>query len=70
MKFVIAPDSFKGSLTAKEVALAIKEGISKIFPHALFELVPMADGGEGTVQSLVDTTHGTLIQKSYWPTRK
>lgn len=63
MKFVIAPDSFKGSLTAKEVALAIKEGISKIFPHALFELVPMADGGEGTVQSLVDATHGTLIQK-------
>ncbi|MDN2453815.1 glycerate kinase [Lactobacillus sp. UCMA15818] len=63
MKFVIAPDSFKGSLTAKEVALAIKKGISKIFPTAVFELVPMADGGEGTVQSLVDATNGTIISK-------
>ncbi|MDV7757310.1 glycerate kinase family protein [Liquorilactobacillus mali] len=63
MKFVIAPDSFKGSLTAKEVALAIKKGISKIFPTAIFELVPMADGGEGTVQSLVDATDGTIISK-------
>ncbi|MDN7145500.1 glycerate kinase [Liquorilactobacillus mali] len=63
MKFVIAPDSFKGSLTAKEVALAIKKGISKIFPTAIFELVPMADGGEGTVQSLVDATDGTIISR-------
>lgn len=63
MKFVIAPDSFKGSLTAKEVALAIKKGISKIFPTANFELVQMADGGEGTVQSLVDATAGKIISK-------
>lgn len=63
MKFVIAPDSFKGSLTAKEVADAIKEGISRIYPDADYAMVPMADGGEGTVQSLVDATHGQLIHK-------
>lgn len=61
MKFVIAPDSFKGSLTAKEVATAIQTGIKRVYPDADYELVPMADGGEGTVQSLVDATHGKLI---------
>lgn len=63
MKFVIAPDSFKGSMTAKEVAEAIAEGISKVFPAAEYELIPMADGGEGTVQSLVDATAGKLLTK-------
>ncbi|WP_143811314.1 glycerate kinase, partial [Oenococcus oeni] len=58
MKFVIAPDSFKGSLTAKEAADAIHEGLLRIFPHAEYEIIPMADGGEGTVQSLVDATNG------------
>ncbi|WP_283587060.1 glycerate kinase family protein [Limosilactobacillus viscerum] len=63
MKFLIAPDSFKGSLTAKEAAQAIKAGVEKIFPDADYELVPMADGGEGTVQSLVDATEGQLVTK-------
>ncbi|MFT8733144.1 MAG: glycerate kinase, partial [Lentilactobacillus hilgardii] len=49
MKFVIAPDSFKGGLSAKEVAEAIKEGIKRVYPNAIYGLVPMADGGEGTV---------------------
>lgn len=61
MKFVIAPDSFKGSMTAKEATVAIQAGLQKIFPDAEYELVPMADGGEGTVQSLVDATNGQLI---------
>ncbi|SJX70022.1 Glycerate kinase [Weissella confusa] len=61
MKFVIAPDSFKESMTAKEAAVAIQAGLQKIFPDAEYELVPMADGGEGTVQSLVDATNGQLI---------
>ena len=56
MKFVIAPDSFKGSLTAQEAAQAIATGLRRVFPNATYELVPMADGGEGTVQSLVDAT--------------
>ena len=63
MKIVIAPDSFKGSLTAKQVAEAIRTGVARIFPKADYELVPMADGGEGTVQSLVDATQGHLMKK-------
>lgn len=63
MKIVIAPDSFKGSLTAKQVAEAIRTGVARIFPEADYELVPMADGGEGTVQSLVDATQGHLMKK-------
>lgn len=63
MKIVIAPDSFKESLTALEVAQAIQQGFSRVFPEAEYQLVPMADGGEGSVQSLVDATHGSL-QKS------
>lgn len=62
MKFVIAPDSFKGSLTAQEAAQAIATGLRRVFPNATYELVPMADGGEGTVQSLVDATQGDFRQ--------
>ncbi|WP_203650217.1 glycerate kinase family protein [Secundilactobacillus yichangensis] len=63
MKFVLAPDSFKGGMTAKEAADAMHAGLKKIFPEAVFEKVPMADGGEGTVQSLVDATEGRIIEK-------
>ncbi|MEE3608855.1 glycerate kinase [Avibacterium paragallinarum] len=62
MKILIAPDSFKESLTALEVAEAIEIGFRKIFPYAQYCKIPMADGGEGTVQSLVDATQGKLIQ--------
>jgi glycerate kinase len=61
MKIVIAPDSFKGSLTALEVAHAIKAGIKRVVPEAEVDEVPMADGGEGTVQALVDATGGEII---------
>ena len=61
MKIVIAPDSFKGSLTALQVAEAIEIGLLRVFPDALIEKVPMADGGEGTVQSLVDATGGEVL---------
>jgi glycerate 2-kinase len=61
MKIVIAPDSFKGSLTAKEVADAIESGINKVNKNIYIEKVPMADGGEGTVQSLVDATGGKIV---------
>lgn len=64
MKFVIAPDSFKGSLTAKEAATAMATGIKRVYPDAELTLVPMADGGEGTVQSLVDATNGQLLIKT------
>lgn len=61
MKFVIAPDSFKGGLTAKEVADVIAQGLRRVYPDAQYELVPMADGGEGTVQALVESTGGHLV---------
>lgn len=60
--FVLAPDSFKGSLTAKEVCLAMERGIKKALPTAECISVPMADGGEGTVQSLVDATGGKVYE--------
>ena len=62
MKIVIAPDSFKESLTALEVANAIETGFKRIFPNAEYVKLPMADGGEGTVQSLVDATQGRLVE--------
>ncbi len=61
MKIVIAPDSFKGSLTALQVAEAIEVGLHRVFPDAAIEKIPMADGGEGTVQSLVDATGGQIL---------
>lgn len=58
--FVLAPDSFKESMTAKEVCNAMEKGLRKVFPEANFVHVPMADGGEGNTQSLIDATGGTL----------
>lgn len=62
MKIIIAPDSFKGSLSALEVCENIEKGIRKVFYTAEIVKVPMADGGEGTVQSLVDATGGKFIK--------
>ncbi|NLI90087.1 MAG: glycerate kinase [Epulopiscium sp.] len=61
MKIVIASDSYKGSLTAKEVADAIEKGLLRYDDEFEIVKVPMADGGEGTVQSLVDATGGEII---------
>jgi glycerate kinase len=61
MKIVIAPDSFKGNLTAKEAADAVEIGIKRVIQDAEIVKVPMADGGEGTVQALVDATKGQII---------
>ncbi|MEH6986432.1 glycerate kinase [Cytobacillus firmus] len=64
MKIVIAPDSFKESLSALEAANAIERGFKSIFPDAQYKKMPMADGGEGTVQSLVDATYGRMIERT------
>lgn len=64
MKIVIAPDSYKESLSALEVAEAIEKGFKYHFPDAEYVKIPMADGGEGTVQSLVDATDGEIIRKT------
>ena len=58
MKFVLAPDSFKESMTAKEVCPAMENGIRKVLPDAKIISVPMSDGGEGTMDSLIDATNG------------
>lgn len=60
VKIVIAPDSFKGCLTALEVCAAAARGLRRISRDFEIVEVPMADGGEGTVQSLVDATDGAL----------
>ncbi|MFZ1456196.1 MAG: glycerate kinase [Saprospiraceae bacterium] len=61
MKVIIAPDSFKGSLTALEVAKSIEKGIKKVDANIETVIVPMADGGEGTVQSLIDASEGVMV---------
>ncbi len=60
---MIAPDSFKGNLTALQVASAIEKGIKRVLPNADCMKVPMADGGEGTVQSLVKAMGGRYIYR-------
>ncbi|CSD53595.1 glycerate kinase [Vibrio cholerae] len=62
MKVVIAPDSFKESLTAKQVCDVIQAGLARVWHDAKFVAIPVADGGEGTVQSLVDATQGRLVE--------
>ena len=62
MKIVIAPDSFKENLTSLEVASELEAGFRRVWPDADYVKVPMADGGEGTVQSLVDATGGRIVK--------
>ncbi|MFV8827716.1 glycerate kinase [Alkalihalobacterium sp. APHAB7] len=61
MKIIIAPDSFKGSVSAKKLCSAIGAGIRPIFPEAELIELPMADGGEGTMENLVHATNGFII---------
>jgi glycerate kinase len=58
VKVVVAPNSFKGSLSASEAASAIARGVRQAFPDAEIVEVPVADGGEGTVEALVSAHHG------------
>ena len=58
MRIVIAPNAFKGSLSALEAADAIAEGVRAAAPDADLVLVPIADGGDGTVDALVVATEG------------
>ncbi|WP_024695996.1 glycerate kinase [Pseudomonas syringae] len=58
MKIVIAPDSFKDSLSAQAVADAIASGLAEVWPDAELIKCPMADGGEGTIEALLDACNG------------
>lgn len=60
MKIIIAPDSFKGSLNAVEAAKAIEKGVKKSCIDAEIHLLPVADGGEGTMETLVTVTKGEM----------
>jgi glycerate kinase len=64
MKIICAPDSFKESISASDAALAMQRGIQQVYPEAHVELCPIADGGEGTLQAMVDATDGTYRQAS------
>ncbi len=59
MRVVVAPNAFKGSLTALQAADAIALGVREVFPGAEIFEVPVADGGDGTVEALVSAHHGT-----------
>lgn len=62
MKIVIAPDSYKESLSAQEVATQIEAGFREVFPDASYVKLPVADGGEGTVEAMVAATHGKIVK--------
>lgn len=77
MKILIAPDSYKESLSAMQVANVIEQGFKSVFPQAEYIKVPVADGGEGTVDTMIEATDGKKItcevigalgetQKAFW----
>jgi glycerate kinase len=63
VRIVVAPDKFKGSLSAKDAAQAIARGMARAIPDASFDLVPVADGGDGTAQTLVAALGGRMISR-------
>lgn len=61
-KILIAPDSFKGCLSSREVASAIEQGVLSVFPQCKTIKVPISDGGEGTCDTLVDALGGKKVK--------
>ncbi len=64
MKILVAPDSFKGSLSAQDVAKSLREGILRVAPEIRVDLLPVADGGEGTCAAIVAAIGGELIKRT------
>jgi glycerate kinase len=62
MRILIAPDKFKESLTAKQVAFALRDGFRSVFPEANFDIVPVADGGEGTAEIFREALGGNQVE--------
>jgi glycerate 2-kinase len=60
MRILVAPDKFKGSMTAMEAAGAIRKGWKKVFPRAQFDLAPLSDGGDGFLEALVASSGGKV----------
>jgi glycerate kinase len=63
MKVAIAPDSFKGSMTAMQAAECIERGLKRALSRVTCRKIPMADGGEGTVRAIVDATGGRFVRR-------
>ena len=61
MNIVMAPDSYKECLTALQVAISIESGFREVFPNAVYIKVPVADGGEGTVEAMIEATSGRRV---------
>jgi glycerate kinase len=64
VKILVAPDKFKGSLSAAQAGAAMRTGLLRVWPGAVIDVVPVADGGDGTAQSLVDALGGRWIERS------
>lgn len=64
MKIVLAPDSFKGSLSSSQACAALQRGAQRVFPDAEFVFVPLADGGEGTVEAILQSAAGRKVSTS------
>jgi len=62
MRIVIAPDSFKGCLNALKVAHAMSRGVRRVYPDSVIDMIPMADGGEGTVESILCAVRGEKVE--------
>ena len=62
MKILIAPDKFKGSLSAREVAENVAKGFLDVLPDAKIDIVPVADGGEGTAEVICDALQGAWMK--------
>lgn len=63
-RFAIAPSGFKGSLSARQAAEAIADGVRRVVPDALLDLIPVVDGGEGTAEALAEATGGRLVRRT------
>ncbi len=61
MKFVLIPDSFKGTLSSSKICSILKEEIEKFFPQSEVVTIPVADGGEGTVAAFLEAVGGNLM---------
>ncbi|GAB6156240.1 glycerate kinase [Desulfosporosinus burensis] len=62
MRIVIAPDSFKGCLNANHVAAAMSRGVQRVYPECVIDMIPMADGGEGTVEAILSAADGVKVK--------
>ena len=70
MRILIAPDKFKGALNAREVSENIAKGLHDVLPEAEIEIVPMADGGEGTAEAVCEARGGSWLKcKAHDPHR-